>query len=381
MQALGPIPMASRIWCLDITTMEELLITLRILCTSEFWRMAVLWTLSLITSYLRLFAGALFGEKAKSFPRSKSHFFTSDSTQRPVCIITGATSGLGSAAAHALSKEGFFTVLEIMKENKNAQLHAFEADLSSFSSILDFISSFEQWLVDRDMHPSLQLLINNAGIFANSYRSTKDGLDEMMATNYVGAFCLSKLLLPLLKNSHVPARIVNVTSFTHRTVSDMRVNKEFVAGTFFSKLKPYSFAHIYEYSKISLLIFTYELHRQLSLNKEKCQVSVIAADPGAVKTNIMRELPSFLSKLAFVVLKQLKLLQSPEDGIQSILDAALAPPEISGVYFFGGKGRTIQSSPLSYDSMVAEILYRASRELFYELKLASKSSVRSAQNL
>lgn len=51
-----------------------------------------------------------------------------------------------------------------------------------------------------------------------------------------------------------------------------------------------------------------------------------AADPGAVKTNIMREIPSVISGIAFMGLKLLGILQSPENGIHSILDAALAPP-------------------------------------------------------
>nr|POE86243.1 hypothetical protein CFP56_07051 [Quercus suber] len=70
-----------------------------------------------------------------------------------------------------------------------------------------------------------------------------------------------------------------------------------------------------------------------------CNVSLICAvDPGVVETNIMREVPSCLSCVAFTVLKFLGLLQSPKKGISSVLDAALAQPDISGVYLFNGKG-------------------------------------------
>lgn len=344
------------------------------------------WAISLIVSYFRLYSGILLGQKSNSYSRSKSQFFASTSAgaQRPICIVTGATSGLGAAVAHALSREGFFvvlvgrsnhllskTMLEIIKEDENAQLKAFEVDLSSFSSVLKFKASFEQWLVNMNMDPSVQLLINNAGVLAKEYRSTPDGLDEMIATNYVGPFCLTNLLLPLLMNSRVPARVVNVTSFTHRSVNNMQVDKEFLTGTPFSKLPSYPFAHIYEYSKLCLLLFTYELHRQFSLREETRHISVIAADPGVVKTNIMREIPSCASQLAFVALKLLGLLQYPEDGIGSILDAALAPPETSGVYFFGGKGNTISSSALSYDSKLAEKLWKSSSDLLLDLKLYS----------
>ncbi|KAK8704109.1 hypothetical protein V6N13_047742 [Hibiscus sabdariffa] len=86
---------------------------------------------------------------------------------------------------------------------------------------------------------------------------------------------------------------------------------------------------------------------------------ISAADPGFVKTNIMREFPSYLSNLAFQVLRILGLLQSPEDGVSSILDAALAPPEVSGVYFFGGEGRVV----IDFDSPIGieDYVYRIGR--------------------
>ncbi|KAL4606617.1 hypothetical protein ACB092_09G116200 [Castanea dentata] len=271
-------------------------------------------------------------------------------------------------SSHLLSK----TVGEIKSLNKDAHLKAFQVDMSSFQSIFNFKGSLQQWLLDSNMHPSVQLLINNAGILATSYRLTAEGYDQMMATNYIGAFCLTKLLLPLLRNSPVPSRIVNVTSFTHRNVFNMQVDKETVSGNCFSRTKSYPCSRIYENSKLCLLLFSYELHRQLSLMEKSHRVSVIAVDPGVVETKIMRELPSCLSCVAFTVLKLLSLLQSPERGIRSILDAALAPPDISGVYLFGGKGRTINSSVLSHNSKLARELWTTSCDLFLQSQLAVK---------
>ncbi|KAK9986417.1 hypothetical protein SO802_031368 [Lithocarpus litseifolius] len=357
--------------------MMELGKAMQFICSLEFWRMAVFWTLSLLVSYWHL----LFTPKSKSFPRCAP----ATTPIKPVCIITGATSGLGAAAAYALSKEGFCVVLvgrsshllsktvgEIKSLNKDAHLKAFQVDMSSFQSIFNFKGSLQQWLLDSNMHPSVQLLINNAGILATSYRLTAEGYDQMMATNYIGAFCLTKLLLPLFRNSPVPSRIVNVTSFTHRNVFNMQVDKETVSGNCFSRTKPYPCARIYENSKLCLLLFSYELHRQLSLMEKSHRVSVIAVDPGVVETNIMREVPSCLSCVAFTVLKLLSLLQSPEKGIRSVLDAALAPPDISGVYLFGGKGRTANSSALSHNSKLAQELWTTSCDLFLQSQLAVK---------
>lgn len=329
--------------------------------------------MSLLVSHLRLF-----GHKSSKIPRQPVTPISAGN--RPVCIITGATSGLGAAAAEALSKEGFFVILvgrssllltktmaEIRKLNENAQLEAFEVDLSSFSSIMKLKNSLTRWLSDMNLHPSIQLLINNAGILATSYRASDDGFDEVMMTNYLGAFCLTKVLLPLLINSPVPSRVVSVSSFTHRNVNDVEVDEELLYGNSFSKTKQYPFAQIYGCSKLCLLLFSYELHRQICKDKVS-QLSVNVADPGAVKTNIMREIPPCLSQLAFSVLRLIGILHFPEKGVSSILDAALAPPEISGMYFFGGKGRTIKSSSLSYNAMLARGLWETSCDIFLKLK-------------
>lgn len=148
------------------------------------------------------------------------------------------------------------------------------------------------------------------------------------------------------------------------------VDKEFISGNYFANLKQYPFAWIYGYSKLCMVLFSYELQRQINIMDKASQLTVNVADPGAVKTNIMREVPLCLSLLAVSVLKLLGLLQYPENGISSILDAALAPPGTSGMYFFGGKGRMLKSSPVSYDGKLAERLWRKSCDLFLELKLA-----------
>lgn len=69
-------------------------------------------------------------------------------------------------------------MVEIKEKNKNAHLKGFQVDLSSFHSILKFKGSLEQWLADSNMHSSIQLLINNAGILATSCRLTTEGCDQ-----------------------------------------------------------------------------------------------------------------------------------------------------------------------------------------------------------
>ncbi|VFQ90529.1 unnamed protein product [Cuscuta campestris] len=240
--------------------------------------------------------------------------------------------------------------------------------MTSFESIVKFKGSLQQWLLDSNLHSSIQLLINNAGILATTSRITSEGYDQMFTTNYFGAFCMTKVLLPLLESSPTPSRVVNVTSFTHRSVWSMQVDRR--AIKFLSKSKRYPFAEIYEYSKLCLLLFSYELHRRACVMDNCHKLSVVAVDPGAVKTEIMRELPWGISHIAFISLKALGLLQTPEDAVGSILDASLALPVSSGEYFFGGKGRTLASSPLSYNSKISRDLWDTSNDLFRELQEA-----------
>lgn len=70
------------------------------------------------------------------------------------------------------------TLSEIKKQNEDAQLKAFEVDLSSFQSVLKFKDSLEQWLLESDLHSSIQILVNNAGIMATSSRPTIEGFDR-----------------------------------------------------------------------------------------------------------------------------------------------------------------------------------------------------------
>ncbi|ERN13771.1 hypothetical protein AMTRI_Chr06g176890 [Amborella trichopoda] len=350
----------------------------------DFMRMGILWTLAVIFSQLRLLFRGI-SIKTPAFPRVPPNPST-----RPVCIITGATSGLGKAAAHALSMERYFVILagrsdhllsktieEIKQQQEDAHLKAFQVDVSSLASILNFKNSVQQWLCDLHMHPSIQLLVNNAGILATSRRFTAEGYDKMMGTNYMGAFSMANVLLPLLKNSSKPSRIVNVTSFTHHCVSGAQFDEESLAGRNLQHLssgKSYPLSRIYEYSKLCVLLFSYELHRQLFLADPSHHISVMAADPGVVRTNIMREVPQSLAELAYTALDLLCVLNSPESGVQSIIDAALAPPEASGHYFFGGKGRTLESTFLSYDPKLSKELWISSNNLLQKAQLTLQKS-------
>jgi NAD(P)-dependent dehydrogenase (short-subunit alcohol dehydrogenase family) len=91
----------------------------------------------------------------------------------------------------------------------------------------------------------------------------------MIQANYIGPFVLTNILLPLLKNSSTPSRVVNLTSFTHRCVSEINLSEKGLSGVRFGHWparRSYLLASTYEYTKFCLLMFSYELHRQLHLS-------------------------------------------------------------------------------------------------------------------
>ncbi|KAJ7517445.1 hypothetical protein O6H91_21G024700 [Diphasiastrum complanatum] len=297
-------------------------------------RMGFLWTLIIMVSYMMVLYHLLRGSSIV-FPRRS---MASVGRWR-ACIVTGASSGIGKVVAKALALEGYHVILaghmsgelheavaEIKSECIGVSLHSVELDLCSVASILAFVDAVESWILTTYPHHDLQLLVNNAGILAASQRFTPEGYDSMMATNYLGPFLLTKLLLPLLEKSSEPARIVNVVSFTHRCVRSLKINEElFLKGTVQKSLNRdwYRMARIYEASKMCLLLFSYELERRLG--NLGSRVTVMVADPGIVKTSILQELPQLLVNITHLGLKILGLLQSPDAGARAIIDAALAP--------------------------------------------------------
>ena len=144
-------------------------------------------------------------------------------------IITGITSGIGTAIALDLAKRDYKINLVarteesgnkikdlIYKKTKNNDVHVYKCDLSLQTEVHEFVNNF------RKQNNGLDILINNAAIIPNKKTITKEGNEMQFAVNYIAPYLLSRLLLDLLKNN-APSRIVNTSSTAH-TGGNLNVN-------------------------------------------------------------------------------------------------------------------------------------------------------------
>jgi NAD(P)-dependent dehydrogenase (short-subunit alcohol dehydrogenase family) len=138
-----------------------------------------------------------------------------------VCLITGATSGIGKATAMGLATleasvvmvgrdrgRGEAALAEIKEKSTNASVDLMLADLSSQEEIHRLADEF------KEAYPRLDVLINNAGLFSSKRITTADGLETTFAVNHLAYFLFTNLLLDVLESS-APSRIVNVASGDH----------------------------------------------------------------------------------------------------------------------------------------------------------------------
>ena len=240
-------------------------------------------------------------------------------------IVTGANSGLGFHTTRGLAGHGAMVTMavrdvakgeaaaeQIRAELPQASITVSRLDLADLSSVREFAAA---WSTE---HPDgLDLLINNAGVMAIPKRQTKDGFEMQFGTNHLGHFALTGLLMPALV-AQPRSRVVNVASGAHRLG---RMNFDDLMGD-----KSYGAWRTYGQSKLSNLLFTSELQRQLDANG--LSVLALAAHPGYASTNLQAVGPEMSGRSWMKAPTDLMtkiLAQSAEMGALPTLFAATAP--------------------------------------------------------
>ena len=247
-------------------------------------------------------------------------------------VITGANSGIGFEAALALARKGAELILpartqakadnaaaRILAQVPNAQLHPEILDLAVQASV----HAFAKRVIERFPGQSLDLLINNAGVMALPTRElTTDGFERQFATNYLGPFALTALLLPSIKQ-RPGSRVVTVSSGASNQgkIEFDNLQSERVYKPMFQA---------YAQSKLADLIFARELQRRLTAAGSP--ILSTAAHPGYAVTNLQADHVRLGLKMLMAVMKPF-LSQDAAHGALPTLYAAVAPEAAAGGYY------------------------------------------------
>jgi NAD(P)-dependent dehydrogenase (short-subunit alcohol dehydrogenase family) len=271
-----------------------------------------------------------------------------------ICLVTGATGGIGLVAARELARQGARVVLvgrsaaktqaalaQIQAETGNRAVEALIADLSVQAQVRELAQQF------RARHPRLDVLVNNAGGIWMKRELSADGIEMTFAVNHLAYFLLTHLLRDLLEAS-APARIVNVASGAHRNA---RIDFEDLMAE-----RGYGGWRAYCRSKLMNLLFTYELARRLP----SPGVTVNALHPGWVSTGFAAR-NGWKGRLLQLAARCFAL--SAAKGARTVIYLA-SSPEVEGItghYFV--REKAVPSSEASYDERAATRLWQRSLQL------------------
>jgi retinol dehydrogenase-14 len=271
-----------------------------------------------------------------------------------VCLVTGASSGIGRATAMGLARLGATVLMlcrdrgrgeearsEIIHATDNGAVELLLADLSSQQEVRRIAAQV------LDQYSELDALVNNAGVYLGRRTVTVDGLETTFAVNHLAYFLLTNLLLDRLKQS-APARIVNVSSSAHEgaqmNFDDLQSERRFRG------------MRAYGQSKLANLLFTYELARRLA----ETGVTVNAVHPGLVATG-WGNAGHPLLRLGIRLYHPFML--TPQEGADTVvyLASSSSVAGVSGAYFV--KRAAVRSSAASNDETAQQRLWDVSAML------------------
>lgn len=268
-----------------------------------------------------------------------------------VCVVTGATSGIGKATAAALARLGTQVVL-VGRDRGRGEAAAAELAAAGASPRLEIadLASMEQVRALAARLGTLgriDVLVNNAGLMAGQPRVTADGFDEVFAVNHLAPFLLTSLLLSKL-TADPPARVITVTSAAHTAarldLDDLQLEHGWESW------------RAYANSKLANILFTREFARRL----RGTAVTANCAHPGMVRTRFGRE--ARLPMRAGVMLARPFML-SPQRGADTIIYLATSPEVAGQTGGYYVKRQRREPSQAARDDATARRLWQLSEEM------------------
>ena len=265
-------------------------------------------------------------------------------------FITGGNSGIGLVAASELAKQGAEIVLACKPSKKTDLAVSFlnsassvpvinlDVDLASLESVRNLAARF------LEKYDSLDVLINNAGIFPPKQRFTLDGFEMQFGVNHLAHFLLTNLLMDCLEKTS-PSRVITVSSMLHK--------KGEIAFDSFRGYEKYNSSVAYNNSKLCNVLFALEL----ASRKVDSGVTSNVLHPGAVSTDIVRDLPWVVRKIIGM------MFMSPEKGAKTTVMLASDPSMEKETGNYYDQTKLDECSPLGHDEELRKSLWDQSAEL------------------
>ena len=248
--------------------------------------------------------------------------------QGRTCVITGATAGIGLETAAALAAEGAVVIgvgrdrarseaarAALRDRTGNRDIHFEIADLSSQGEV----QALARRLAGRCR--SVDVLINNAGMFTSTYQASADGIELQFAVNHLAGFLLTRELLPVLAASDA-ARVIGLSSGSHFAG---RIHWDDVGMH-----RRYFGLAAYDQSKLAVVMFCRELARRLGPGS---RIATCSVDPGLVKTDIGAKRTGFLVRTAWRLRTRMGVSAADAAASVALLAADPRAQGASGLYW------------------------------------------------
>ncbi|CCH02071.1 short-chain dehydrogenase/reductase SDR [Fibrella aestuarina BUZ 2] len=276
-------------------------------------------------------------------------------TTNRLCVITGANSGIGKITAQELARKGFDIVMlcrnldkarpvqqAIQAANPTVTIDLIQCDVASMASVRAAAAQVQ------DRYDHIDVLVNNAGLYITNEQYSPDGYELTFATNHLGAFLLTNLLLDLLRKGQ-DARVVTVSSEAHRLAGTFRLD-ELARPTSYGAMKAYG------KSKLCNILFAKELADRLMDDG----ITSNSLHPGTVSTNFAADSGAVFGAILSLARPFLK---TPEQGAATSIFLAASPQveHVTGLYFDDSKPKTPTKD--AQNNFYAKRLWELSTEL------------------
>ncbi|TQL47072.1 short-subunit dehydrogenase [Homoserinimonas aerilata] len=263
-------------------------------------------------------------------------------------IITGASDGIGAAAARQLHSDGHSVVIVGRSPEKTKRI---ADELGAPFHIADFARLSEvRQLADAlaAAHPHIDVLANNAGGIFGSRERTEDGHEKTMQINHLAPFLLTNLLMPTLLASR--ASVINTSSAAARLFARLDVDD-------LDNERRFTINKAYGDAKLANILFARELDRRFGDEG----LSAAAFHPGVVATSFASDTTSFMRIAYRTPLRHLMRLLTPEQGASGLVALAEGAPGVDWVSGeFYENQHIARTNPQAYDAELARRLWEVS---------------------